>query len=143
MRADLEPLTIAAAYISTSVAATVRDPSTAMEFNAAIALGGVVTLLFSLRKARKKKSDGIDTALAAAIGFIGSMALAYFVSPALEGRTFPGTDIAITLPLAGFLISVSAAPFIEWMLEGGPLKIAKHIAVKAGWISETECEAKP
>lgn len=124
MKSAYEPLTIAGSFLFTSAAATVRDPSTAMEFNAAIALGGLVTLLFSLWKSRKRKADGIDTALWAAIGFIGSMALAYFVSPVLEGSTLRG--ITITLPMAGFIICISAAPFIEWALEGGPLKVAQE-----------------
>lgn len=124
-----EPITIAVAYVTASMASVhlAVDPREAILFNGAVAAGGFLTLLFSLWKSRKKKADRFDTALWATIGFVGSMALSFFGAPLLQGRNIIGTEVPISLPFAGFLIAISAAPFIEWALEGGPFKLAKDI----------------
>lgn len=103
-----------------------------LHFLAALLTGGVLALLFSLWKSRQRKADGIDTALWATIALIGTMALAFFLAPVMEGRSIPVTDIVMTKPLAAFLIAVGGTPAIEWLLTGEAFKWAKKVADKFG-----------
>lgn len=113
-----DPFIVLGAYGLTGVAAIHRGDANPIEFLGAIAAGGFLALLFSLWKSRKRRADGIDTALWATISLIGTMALAYFLAPALDGKSIPGLSIVLTKPLAAFLIALSATPAIEWMLTG-------------------------
>lgn len=122
----MDPFWLAGAFSLTGVAAVNRDGAYALEFMMAVAAGGVLALCFSLWKSRQRKADGIDTALWAMIGFVGSMALAFFFAPGLDGRTVPIVGITLTQPSAAFLIGLGATPFIEWMLTGEAFKLAQR-----------------
>lgn len=124
----LDPFLVLGAFGLTGAAAASRNPAYAIEFMGAVAAGGVIALCFSLWKSRQRKADGIDTALWAMIGFIGSMALAFFVAPVLDGRTVPVLGITLNQPSAAFLIALGATPFIEWMLAGEAFAFAR------GWL---------
>lgn len=127
-----DPFLLLGGFGVVSVAAIDRNPAYALEFMAAIASGGLIALLFSLWKSRQRKADGIDTALWAMIGLLGSTTLAFVLAPVLDGRSIPLIDITITQPLAAFLIAVGGTPFIEWLLTGEAFALARR------WIDRKE-----
>src|SRR3546814_20475604 len=97
----------------TGVAAVHRDGAYALDFMAAIATGFFCALLFSLWKSRQRKSDGIDTSLWALIGLIVPVGLAFFLVPALDGRTIPALGVTCPPPPAALPIGPGAAPVLE------------------------------
>src|SRR3546814_11280736 len=118
-----DPFYLLGAFGLTGVAAVHRDGAYALDFMAAIATGGFCALLFSLWKSRQRKADGIDTSLWALIGLIGSMGLAFFLAPALDGRTIPLIGITLTQPPAAFLIAPGAPPLPQWRLTAGAFQL--------------------
>lgn len=112
----VDPFVALAAYGVAGVASI--DRGYPLEFIAALLTGGFLALCFSLWKSRQRKADGIDTSLWAMIALVGTMALAFFVAPQLDGRTIPLVGITLTTPLAAFLIATGGTPFIEWLLTG-------------------------
>lgn len=112
----VDPFGVLFAYGAVGVASIKRGYD--LEFIAALLTGGFLALCFSLWKSRQRKADGIDTSLWAMIALVGCMALAFFVAPALNGKTIPLVDIVVTKPLAAFLIATGGTPFIEWLLTG-------------------------
>lgn len=123
-----EPFGLIAAYGATGLASV--QEGYPPEFIVALVSGGFLALCFSLWKSRQRKADGIDTALWAMIGSVGSMALAFFVAPGLDGRFIPGVGIELTMPMAAFLIAVGGTPFIEWLLTGEAFQLVKRIIDK-------------
>lgn len=115
-----------------SLAEIDRNPAYALEFMAAILSGGLIALFFSLWKSRQRKADGVDTALWAMIGVLGSSTLAFVLAPVLDGRSIPLIGITLTRPLAAFLIAVGGTPFIEWLLTGEAFALARR------WIERKE-----
>lgn len=130
----LDPFLVVGSFFATGTAAVNRGYP--IEFMMAIAVGSFLALLHSYWKSRQRKADGIDTALWAMIATIGSFALAFFVAPSLEGKILPVVHITLTLPMAAFLISVSATPFIEWLLTGEAFKLVKKLIEK--WFGDKE-----
>lgn len=126
----LDPFVALAAYGVAGVASVDRGYS--LEFIAALVTGGFLALLFSLWKSRQRKADGVDTSLWAMIALVGCMALAFFVAPALDGKTIPVVGIVVTKPTAAFLIATGGTPFIEWLLTGEAFAWLKRIADKFG-----------
>lgn len=120
-----DPFYLLGAYSVTGVLAVSRDGAYALDFLAAVAAGGLIALCFSLWKSRQRKADGIDTSLWAMIALIGCMGLAFFLAPALNGRTIPFVDLTLTQPLAAFLIALGGTPFIEWLLTGEAFKLLR------------------
>lgn len=112
----LDPFAALFAYGVAGVASINRGYP--LEFIAALVTGGFLALCFSLWKSRQRKADGVDTSLWAMIALVGCMALAFFVAPALDGKTIPLVGIVVTKPLAAFLIATGGTPFIEWLLTG-------------------------
>lgn len=112
----LDPFVALAAYGVAGVASI--DRGYPIEFIGALVTGGFLALCFSLWKSRQRKADGIDTSLWAMIALVGCMALAFFVAPAIDGKTIPLVGIVVTKPLAAFLIATGGTPFIEWLLTG-------------------------
>src|SRR3546814_17083846 len=119
---EFDPFYLRGGVGLTGVAAVHRDGAYALDFMAAIATGGFCALLFSLWKSRQRKADGIDTSLWALIGLIGSMGLAFFLAPALDGRTILLIGITLPQPLATFLIALGAKPFPDRALTGVTFK---------------------
>ena len=126
----MDPFVLAATFGLTGVMSVNRDGVNALEFIAAIAIGGMIALCFSLWKSRQRKADGIDTSLWAMIALSGSTGLAYFLAPTLDGRTLPLLGIVLTQPLAAFLIAVGGTPFIEWLLTGEAFAKVKELIDK-------------
>lgn len=126
----MDPFWLAGTFGLTGVLAVKRDGAFALEFLAAIAIGGMIALCFSLWKSRQRKADGIDTSLWAMIALCGSTGLAYFLAPALDGRAIPLLGIILTQPLAAFLIAVGGTPFIEWLLTGEAFTKVKELIDK-------------
>lgn len=123
-----EPFGLLAAYGAAGLASV--NEGYPPEFIVALVSGGFLALCFSLWKSRQRKADGIDTALWAMIGCVGSMALAFFVAPGLEGKFIPLLGVELTMPLAAFLIAVGGTPFIEWMLTGEAFALVKRMVDK-------------
>ena len=123
-----EPFGLLAAYGAAGLA-SVRE-GYPPEFIVALVSGGFLALCFSLWKSRQRKADSIDTALWAMIGCVGSMALAFFVAPSLEGKFLPLVGVELTMPLAAFLIAVGGTPFLEWLLTGEAFQLAKRMIDK-------------
>lgn len=130
----LDPFLVVGSFYATGVASI--DRGYPIEFMMALAAGSFLALLHSFWKSKQRKADGIDTALWAMIAVIGSFALAFFLAPSLEGRTLPIIDLTLTLPLAALLISLSATPFIEWLLTGEAFKLFKKLVTK--WVGDKE-----
>jgi len=126
----MDPFVLAGTFGLTGVMSANRDGAHALEFIAAIAIGGMIALCFSLWKSRQRKADGIDTSLWAMIALSGSTGLAYFLAPTLDGRTLPLLGIVLTQPLAAFLIAVGGTPFIEWLLTGEAFAKVKELIDK-------------
>ena len=126
----LDPFVALFAYGVAGVASVERGYP--LEFIAALITGGFLALCFSLWKSRQRKADGVDTSLWAMIALVGCMALAFFVAPALAGRTIPLVGIVVTKPLAAFLIATGGTPFIEWLLTGEAFAWLKRLADKFG-----------
>lgn len=126
----LDPFVALAAYGVAGVAAVERGYP--LEFIAALVTGGFLALLFSLWKSRQRKADGVDTALWAMIALVGTMALAFYVAPSLDGKTIPLIGIVVTKPTAAFLIAVGGTPFIEWLLTGEAFAWLKRLVDKFG-----------
>lgn len=126
----MDPFFLAGSFGLTGVMAVNRDGAYALEFLAAIGIGGMIALCFSLWKSRQRKADGIDTSLWAMIALSGSMGLAYYLAPQLEGRAIPLLGIVLTQPLAAFLIAVGGTPFIEWLLTGEAFAKVKEMIDK-------------
>lgn len=126
----LDPFAALAAYGVAGVASIERGYP--LEFVAALVTGGFLALLFSLWKSRQRKADGIDTALWAMIALVGTMALAFYVAPSLDGKTIPIVGIVITKPTAAFLIAAGGTPVIEWLLTGEAFAWLKRLAEKFG-----------
>lgn len=112
-------------YAAAGADAARRDPQQFFDFMLALVLGGLIALVFSLWKSRKRQADTYDTATWAVIATMGSTALAYFLAPLLDGREVPLTGIALTAPLVAFVVTIAGTPFIEWALDGGPWNKAK------------------
>jgi drug/metabolite transporter (DMT)-like permease len=127
---NLEPFVLLGAFGLTAVATVNRGDPNPYEFLGAILAGGFLALLFSFWKSRKRKADGIDTALWAMIALVGTMALAYFLAPTLDGKTIPVVAIVLNKPLAAFLIALSGTPAIEWMLTGEAFAWLRRIGDK-------------
>lgn len=123
-----EPFGLLAAYGAAGLASVKEGYPP--EFIVALVSGGFLALCFSLWKSRQRKADGIDTALWAMIGSVGSMALAFFVAPALEGKFIPLVGVELTMPLAAFLIAVGGTPFLEWLLTGEAFALIKRMIDK-------------
>lgn len=126
----MDPFWLLGTFGLTSAMAVNRDGAYALEFLAAVGMGGMIALCFSLWKSRQRKADGIDTSLWAMIALSGSTGLAYFLAPTLDGRTIPLVGIVLTQPLAAFLIAVGGTPFIEWLLIGEAFAKVKEIIDK-------------
>lgn len=126
----LDPFGALFAYGVAGVASVQRGYP--LDFVAALVTGGFLALCFSLWKSRQRKADGIDTSLWAMIALVGCMALAFFVAPALDGKTIPIVGIVVTKPLAAFLIATGGTPFIEWLLTGEAFAWLKRLADKFG-----------
>lgn len=112
----VDPFVALAAYGVAGIASI--DRGYPLEFIAALLTGGFLALLFSLWKSRQRKADGIDTSLWAMIALVGTMSLAFYLAPQLDGRTIPLVGVTLTKPLAAFLIATGGTPFIEWLLTG-------------------------
>jgi hypothetical protein len=112
----VDPFGVLFAYGAVGVASIERGYD--LEFIAALLTGGFLALCFSLWKSRQRKADGIDTSLWAMIALVGTMALAFFLAPSLDGKSIPIVGITLTKPLAAFLIATGGTPFIEWLLTG-------------------------
>lgn len=126
----MDPFWLVGTFGLTGVMAVNRDGAYALEFLAAIGLGGMTALCFSLWKSRQRKADGIDTSLWAMIALSGSTGLAFYLAPTLDGRAIPVIGIVLTQPLAAFLIAVGGTPFIEWLLTGEAFAKAKAVIDK-------------
>lgn len=129
-----DPFLVWGSFMASGVGAVHQGYAYPLEFMAALATGSFLALLHSYWKSRQRKANGIDTALWATIALIGSFALAFFVAPALEGKLLPIVHVTVTLPMAAFLIAVSATPFLEWLLTGEAFKLFQKLISK--WVDK-------
>lgn len=132
----LEPLATVTSFMTVGSLSLSRDGQYSYEFMMALAGGSCITLLHSYWRSRTRKSDRTDTVLWAMIATMGAFFLAYFFAPILNGATIPGTDRVITLAGAAFMISVSGAPMIEWLVTGQAWKPIRSVI--ESWIKARE-----
>lgn len=130
----IDPFFIVGSFFATGVGAIERGYP--VDFMIALATGTLIALCHSLWKSKQRKADGIDTSLWAMIAVIGSFSLSFFVAPSLENKVIPFVEVTVTLPMAAFLICLTATPFIEWMLSGEAFKLFKKLVDR--WVGEKE-----
>lgn len=116
-----EPFGLLAAYGAAGLASVKEGYPP--EFIVALVSGGFLALCISLIKSRKRKADGIDTALWAMAGVVGSMVLAFLFAPSLDGKIIPVVGIKLEIWSAGFLIALAGTPLIEWLASPHPLQL--------------------
>jgi uncharacterized membrane protein len=115
-----DPFMLLGAIGTLSVASVARGDAQTLEFIGAMVMGSFIALCASLLKSRKRKDGPTERNLAAMIAVTGSLGLAFFFAPLIEGRIVAG--VALSKPFAAFIITVAASPIIEWLLDGGPLR---------------------
>lgn len=118
-----EPFLMLSAVSALSVRTVERGQPYAPELIGAVLAGGFIAALYSFWKSRKLKSDFTDMGIWLTIALIGSIALGLLGAPLIAGRTMWGVTIPLdAAPFVGLLLTISATPFIEWLLQGGLLR---------------------
>jgi hypothetical protein len=123
---------IALSTITALVASSGIDDRMMADRIAGILTAGACSALFSWWKSRKRRADRTDTAIWALIALCGSMSFGWFMGPAIADRELLG----LTMPGIGittWLLAISGAPAVEWMLDGRAFKWALQ---KAGIATE-------
>ncbi len=114
-----EPI-IALVFLAVAPLTAATDPHLTERYGAVI-LGGFCSLLYSVWKSRKRKSDLIDTGTWAMIALIGSMGLGWFFGPVVANHQYFGFA-NLTVGAATWLLAVGGTPAIEWLLDGRGFK---------------------
>ena len=123
---------IALAGVTALVASSgaVSDPALADRIGAVLATG-TCSALYSWWKSRKRNADRTDTVIWALISLLGSMSLAWIFGPVLADREALGI-VTPGVPPMTWLLGMSAAPIIEWLLDSRAFKVVlKKLGIEA------------